>query len=283
VQLTDLHLRAARGRIAALDASTSVAPVLGSIRLRDHQRDSVRRVLTALERDGGCLLADDVGMGKTYVALAVARTWARPLIVVPASLRSTWIDAMARAGRQFDITSHEALSRGRLPGESHDGIIVDESHRFRSTTARRHAALAEISAHARLLLLSATPLQNRTRDLAAQVALFHGARAFRLEPHALARFVVRGPTEMNAALPAVAPPKFVRPAADDAEVLREILALPAPTAPVDGGDAGILRTIGLVRAWGSSRAALADMLRRRRQVAAAIEQCVADGLLPTKH
>ena len=282
VPLTERHLFAARARIAAAVASAAVSPVLGSIRLRDDQCVSVGRVMAALERDGGCLLADDVGTGKTYVALAVARAWALPLIVVPASLRSTWIDAMSRAGVRYDITSHEALSRGRIPTASYSGLVVDESHRFRSTAARRHALLAELCAHAPVLLLSATPLQNRTRDLAAQVAMFHGSRAFRLDAQSLARFVVRGTSDAGRSLPAVAPPRYLRPAADDTEILREILALPTPTAPVDGGDAGILRTIGLVRAWASSRAALADMLRRRRQVATAIEQCAAHGLMPAK-
>jgi hypothetical protein len=282
VPLTDLHSRAARACIAAAVASHRVPALLGAIRLRDDQRDSAGRVLAALERDGGCVLADDVGTGKTYVALAIARSWARPLIVVPASLRSTWLGAMVRAGVRCEITSHETLSRGRVPDGFHDLVIVDESHRFRSMRARRHAVLASLCASARVLMLSATPLQNHPRDLAAQVALFHGARAFRLPSITLARFVVRGAPASDPDLPTVAPPIWVRPAVDDQLVLRQILALPVPPAPADGGDAGVLRTIGLVRAWASSRAALADMLRRRRRVATAIEQCIADGLLPTR-
>jgi hypothetical protein len=139
-----------------------------------------------------------------------------------------------------------------------------------------------LCARARLLLLSATPLQNRPRDLAAQIALFHGERAFRLEPDGLARFVIRARADATLALPRVAPPAWVPVAADDAYVLQQILALPAPTTPADGGDAGVLRTIGLVRAWASSRAALGSALRRRRQVATAMEQCLAEGLLPSR-
>ena len=228
------------------------------------------------------MLADEVGTGKTFVALAVARTWRRPLVVAPASLRATWRDAMVRAGVQFDITSHEALSRGRVPGAAHDGIIVDESHRFRSTTTRRHAVLATLGAHARLLLLSATPLQNRTRDLAAQVALFRGARAFRLTGAQLTEFVVRSGETTDRSLPRVMPPIRVHPSTEDEGVLREIVSLPSPVAPVDGGDAGVLRQIALVRAWSSSRAALIETLRRRQRVATAIEQCLAAGLLPTR-
>jgi hypothetical protein len=282
VSLTELHLRAARARIASTLAASSVSPALGSINLRADQCASVSRVLAALERDGGCLLANDVGTGKTYVALAVARTWSRALIVVPASIRSTWHDAMMRAGVRCELASHEALSRGRIPSGHFDGLVVDESHRFRSMTARRHEALATLGAHARLLLLSATPLQNRTRDLAAQIALFHGERALRLTPEALARFVIRSGANTDHALPRVAPPTWMPLIADDAAVLRGILALPSPTAPVNGGDAGALRTIGLVRAWASSRAALSGALRRRRQVATAIEQCLDEGLLPTR-
>src|SRR5258705_7590041 len=189
---------------------------------------------------------------------------------------------MRRAGVSCAFEAHEALSRGRVPSGCFDGIIVDESHRFRSTSARRHAVLAALSAHARLLLLSATPLQNGGRDLAAQVALFHGTRAFRLDARALATFVVRGAMGAVPGLPTVTPPTWIRPVADDGAVLDAIVALPSPARPADGGDAGVLRTIGLVRAWASSRAALVAMLRRRRRVAAAIEQCAAAGLVPTK-
>lgn len=282
MSLSELHLRAARARVAAGAALPSLDPRLGTMRLRGDQLLAVGRVTAALARDGGCVLADDVGRGKTYVALAVARSWTNPLVVAPAALRDIWADAMRRAGVSCAFESHEALSRGRVPSGCFDGIIVDESHRFRSTSARRHAVLAALSAHARLLLLSATPLQNGGRDLAAQVALFHGTRAFRLDTRALATFVVRGGMGDVPGLPTVTPPIWIRPVADDGAVLDAIVALPSPARPADGGDAGVLRTIGLVRAWASSRAALVAMLRRRRRVAAAIEQCAAAGLVPTK-
>ena len=282
MSLTALHLRAARARIAAACALPHVEPRLGSLRLRRDQCLSAARVTAALARDGGCVLADDVGRGKTYVALAVARSWARPLVVAPAALRSTWADAMRRAEVPCAFVSHDALSRGRIFTTPPDGIIVDESHHFRSTSARRYSALATLSARAPLLLLSATPLQNRTRDLAAQVALFHGGRACRLGAHALATFVVRSAAGDGDGLPDAAPPAWVRPVADDGAVLAAILALPPPARPADGGDAGALRTIGLVRAWASSRAALGHTLRRRRRVAAAIEQSAAEGLIPTR-
>ena len=264
--------------------SLSAAPAaLGSITLKPHQQLAASRVLQMIAHAGGCLLADDVGRGKTYVALAIAGRWTRPLVVIPASLRTTWQRAMQRAGVDCAMITHESLSRGALPSCDPDGVIVDESHRFRSLESRRHAALAAITAHVPVLLLSATPLQNRTRDLAAQVALFLGSSAFRWDEEQLARFVVRGTGDPDeAGLPHVAPPAWIRIGHDDGAVLRAILALPAPARALDVGDAGALRTMGLVRAWASSRGALTATLRRRMHVVTALEQSAASGLAPTR-
>ena len=282
MSLTELRLRAARARIAAACTPPAVDPQLGAVLLRPDQCAAAARVNDAIARSGGCLLADDVGRGKTYVALSVAKGWRRPLVVVPASLRATWRQAMERTGISCSVVSHEELSRGRVVDTVPDGIVVDESHHFRSTNTRRYGALADLAASARLLLLSATPLQNRTRDLAAQIALFHGARAFALDASALAAFVGRGGAAGADLLPAVAPPTWARPAVDDGAVLEAILSLPAPARPVDGGDPGVLRTIGLVRAWASSRAALRAAIRRRRRAATAIEASVTEGRLPAR-
>jgi hypothetical protein len=170
-----------------------------------------------------------------------------------------------------------------MPALEPDGIIVDESHRFRSPDAKRHAALARVATHAPVLLLSATPLQNGTRDLATQLAFFLGSSAFARSEAALARFVIRG-TDGNDGfdLPRVAAPAWLHTAHDDGAVLRAILALPPPPRPFDAGDAGALRTIGLVRAWASSRAALTAALRRLIRVATALEQCASSGLSPTR-
>jgi superfamily II DNA or RNA helicase len=283
VSLTDATalLRETRARIADACSATAVAAELGEITLRDDQRRTAGRVAAAIARDGGCLLADDVGRGKTFVALAIACRWRQPLILVPAALRSTWEDAMRRARVECAIASHESLSRGRCPGVEPDGIVVDESHRFRTPTTRRYELLTHIAAHAPLLLLSATPLQNSARDLAAQLALFLGARAWSLDADALARAVIRS-ADADHSLPIVSPPRWVPCNVDDGAVLRAILALPPPPRPLDGGDGGVLRTIGLVRAWASSRAALEAMLRRRARAATAIEQSAAAGLLPSR-
>ncbi|MEO8334384.1 MAG: SNF2-related protein, partial [bacterium] len=282
----DDRLTAALAAIASgvLDALPSSQ--LGSIVLRNDQRRIVARAQRALDQHGGCLIAEAVGRGKTYVALALAQRWERPLIVVPASLRTTWSGAARRAGVNVALVTHESLSRGTVPGRMplrFDGIVVDESHHFRTPTTRRYSMLADLAAAAPIVMLSATPLQNRSRDLAAQLALYLGERAFALEAMDLARFVIRGDdSDASVAMPLVAPPEWIELDVDDGDVLRAILALTPPARPLDGGDAGALRTISLVRAWASSRAALEATLRSRRRLAAAVEQGVEAGRAPTR-
>jgi superfamily II DNA or RNA helicase len=274
-------LASARARFAATRDGGELARALGEIVLRPDQVDALRRVRGRLRRDGGCLLADEVGSGKTYVALAASREWTRPLLVVPSSLRSTWSIALRRARLGMPMVGHEALSRGAAPTGPFDGIIVDESHRFRPTS-RRHAALARLAARAPVLLLSATPLQNHPRELAAQLALFLGESAYALEADALAAFVVRSPAGAEIGLPRVAPPRWLELPADDGEVLRALLALPPPPRTLDTGDGGALLLLSLVRAWASSRAALLATVRRRRRTLVAIEQCHAERRVPTR-
>ena len=131
-------------------------------------------------------------------------------------------------------------------------------------------------------MLSATPLQNRTHDLAAQVALFFGERALGLSVEQLARFVIRGEESGRDDMPAVVAPEWLSVDADDGAVLAALLDLPPPPRPIDGGDAGALRTIALARAWASSRAALMAMLRSRRRLSTAIAQGVEAGRAPTR-
>lgn len=281
--MSESALRACRARVAALRRLPAHEATLGEIRLRPHQVEAVAQVCRQLSGYGGCLLADDVGRGKTFVALAVARRWARPLFVVPAALRDTWHRAMRRAAYAYPLVTHEALGRGRVPELLPDGVVVDESHGFRNPCTRRHAALAELSADAELLLLSATPVQNRVADLAAQLSLFLGSAAHGLSPGELARYAVRiEAADADAELPELMPPHWLAVATDDGAVLDAILALPLPPRALDAGDAGILRTMSLVRAWASSRAALVDAVARRRCVVTAIEQCIACGRVPAR-
>jgi hypothetical protein len=256
--------------------------MLGEIVLHPSQREAAARVTSRLEVHGGCLLADAVGRGKTFTALAVAARWRFPLLVIPASLREMWQDAMRRAGRELPIVTHEALSRGVSPPGAFDGVIVDESHHFRNAATQRHAALAALCAWSELLLLSATPVQNSVADLRAQLSLFLGSVASRLDAAQLAAHLVRVESpSAERALPRAIPPAWARLTVDDSRVLHAILALPPPVPLLDAGDAGALRTIVLVRAWASSRSALRDSVARRQRRLIVLAECLDAGRVPS--
>lgn len=131
-----------------------------------------RLVSAALERHGGALLADPVGSGKTWIALAVA--WSLEEVVtaiVPASLQSQWKSTATRVGLPIRLISHEAISRGQLPDRGATLALVDECHRFRNPATRRYVNLAEWLIGRRALLLTGTPVVNRLEDLAHQLLL----------------------------------------------------------------------------------------------------------------
>lgn len=174
-----------------------------ALSLSEGQQRGLWRLLRALDRHGGALLADATGMGKTRVALAALVWWllredrspeeandGYAFICVPARLKSVWEGllwrASPRAMRQGKIVvaSHHALSLHGEEAWPHTAslpefVIVDEAHRFRSTKTRRYDALARCTRRARhVLLLTASPICHGPRDLEALVLLFWGnARA----------------------------------------------------------------------------------------------------------
>ncbi len=139
--------------------------------LLEHQIDAAARVGGSLTVFRGAFLADAVGLGKTYVSLAVATRYDRTVVVAPASLVSQWSRAADIVRAEITILSHEALSRGRRVPSS-DLIVVDEAHRFRNPHTRRYRRLARDLGHAHLLLVTATPVVNHPRDLASLLRLF---------------------------------------------------------------------------------------------------------------
>jgi superfamily II DNA or RNA helicase len=293
VATTAAEVRAAIARAVLGDAGSarhSIPERIGSIRLRPHQLEAVERLEQIIDGAGGAMLADAVGLGKTYVALAVAHRVERFAIVAPAALLSMWTSALAHVGRVATLISFERLSRhGAGVDASGAGglelVIVDEAHHVRTPATKRHAALAATCARARVLLLSATPVQNSRRDLAAQLALFLGAVAWTMSDAELARYVVRRSRVdvrlEEAGLPAVAPPVWVELATTD-DCLATLLELPPPVPPSDGGDGGALLVYSLVRRWASSRAALRATLRRRLSRAAALGAVLETGRYPSR-
>jgi hypothetical protein len=174
-------VRAAR---ALLDGTTLGNPQAWPAWLAPHQVPAAERLTAIIARHGGALLADAVGLGKSYVALAVALARAEPFaLVVPAVLVPQWRGLLDRFGiPETLITTHESLSVRPVGPSSRQAVglvIVDEAHRFRNPDTNRYRALARLVVGSRVLLVSATPVHNRIADLFHLLGLF-------LRDHALA-------------------------------------------------------------------------------------------------
>jgi len=152
--------------------------------LAPHQVPAAARLTTIMARHGGALLADEVGLGKSYVALAVALARHEPFtLVVPAVLVSQWRDLLTRFGQHaVPIITHESLSVSTVrPSDRPTAafVVVDEAHRFRNPDTNRYRALARLVVGSRVLLVTATPIHNCVADLLHLLRLF-------LRDHALA-------------------------------------------------------------------------------------------------
>ncbi|MBI4502772.1 MAG: DEAD/DEAH box helicase [Gemmatimonadetes bacterium] len=139
--------------------------------LLPHQVDAARRIAGRLEVFHGALLADAVGLGKTYVALAVATRYQRSAVLAPPSLLTQWRRVVDALRVPVAIHSDHWLSRGR-GAPAADLLIVDEAHRFRKSDTRRYHALAMRPGNPTLLLLTATPVVNAASDLVSLLELF---------------------------------------------------------------------------------------------------------------
>ena len=228
-------MRSRIGEVILGAESGSVA--LGSVTLHPHQRSAVQRLEVAIDRFNGALLCDEVGMGKTYVAIAIARRFEHRLIVSPAALTSMWTAALRQTATEAESTSFETLSRrdsqspaGRSPAPTpYDLVIVDEAHHVRNPRTNRYLALESIARGAKVLLLSATPIHNRRADLVALLALFLGSRAHALTSAELALCIVRreqNQLQQSVRIPTVRPTIYHQ-LPDDPSLVEQLLALPA--------------------------------------------------------
>ncbi len=283
--------------------------------LLPHQVTAARRLAARLRLFRGALLADAVGLGKTYVALAVATRYRSAAVLAPAALAPQWRTVMDGLGVGAAVVSHEALSRGASVPAA-DLIVVDEAHRFRNPETRRYDRLARALPRCHLLLLTATPVVNRAADLVNLLRLFlpdhglalHGvpslaaalaARSAEPLAHACSALIVaRSPDAVRSLLPAL-------PEVSDAGVvslppvpprLLELLAqgLAALRFPsfADRQAAELLR-LHLWYRLASSGPALRQSLRRHasyldRAIAAAargerLSRCAARALLGEEH
>jgi superfamily II DNA or RNA helicase len=141
--------------------------------LLPEQVGSFRRALAAVRHYGGAVLADPVGTGKTYVALAVAHAinHGPTACLVPASLLAQWEATARTLGVPVTLASHQQVSRGQLPADTGGLVVIDESHHFRNPHTRRYHHLAPWLVGRPILLVTATPIVNRVEDLVHQLLL----------------------------------------------------------------------------------------------------------------
>lgn len=266
-------------------AGPAITAEQGAIRLAPHQVDAASRLLALLDEWGGAVLADATGLGKTYVAIAVARVIQPALVVAPAALRRMWHDSLGRADVVAGVETYERLSRGEAPVTRPALLVLDEAHHARNPRVKRYAALADLAWGARVLLLTATPIHNRGRDLRALVALFLGSRATTIGEDELRRMMVRrvsmSSIRPESRLPIIREPQWLS-VRGDPETLRAIRELPPALPTLDGGAAHALLLLGLIRAWASSEAALRRTLRRRLRRAASFAAALESGSIPDR-
>lgn len=172
--------------------------------LYDFQRDAVLAIINKLEKYNGCILADSVGLGKTFTALAVIKYYENRnktvLVLCPKKLSENWNaykdnyvnNPIASDRLNYDVLFHTDLSRNggfsngldldRLNWGNYDLVVIDESHNFRNgagthanTQENRYVKLMDRVIRAgvktKVLMLSATPVNNRFVDLKNQLAL----------------------------------------------------------------------------------------------------------------
>ena len=172
--------------------------------LYDFQKDAVLAIINKLEKYNGCILADSVGLGKTFTALAVIKYYENRnktvLVLCPKKLSENWNtykdnyvnNPIASDRLNYDVLFHTDLSRNggmsngldldRLNWGNYDLVVIDESHNFRNgsgthanTQENRYVKLMDKVIRAgvktKVLMLSATPVNNRFIDLKNQLAI----------------------------------------------------------------------------------------------------------------
>ncbi|WP_100011639.1 helicase-related protein [Lentibacillus sediminis] len=165
------------------------------------QRDGVVGIIDKIEKHNGCILADSVGLGKTFSALAVIKYYElrndRVLVLSPKKLRDNWTVYTQNDKRNvliddrfnYDVLNHTDLSReGGHSGEinldmvnwsNYDLVVIDESHNFRNNNPRKDRLtryqklmqdIIKKGVKTKVLLLSATPVNNKMSDIKNQIA-----------------------------------------------------------------------------------------------------------------
>ena len=168
-----------------------------AVELTRFQEDAVTRARRILARYDGVMIADSVGLGKTWIGKKLLEDTAyhrrqKALVVCPASLREMWRRELQEATIPAEIVSQEMLGRDTFEDRAYrdvDVILIDESHNFRNHTTNRYDNLERLiganggrgrdGERKKLILLTATPISNTIFDLYNQLMLFtQGDRAY---------------------------------------------------------------------------------------------------------
>ena len=171
-------------------------------RLYKFQKDGVLGAIDKLEKYNGCIIADSVGLGKTFEALAIIKYYElrndRVLVICPKKLRENWTIYLQNDKRnvfcedrfRYDVLSHTDLNRtSGMSGDinletinwgNYDLVVIDESHNFRNNPPSKKRGVSRYKrlmrdviragVRTKVLMLSATPVNNRMADLKNQVA-----------------------------------------------------------------------------------------------------------------
>lgn len=201
------------GPAIEFDPNTEADLPKGFYRLT-YQMDAVSQGFQMLKKHRGFFLSDVVGLGKTIIATLIAKKFfyhndfpahiTSTLIIVPPALKENW----ERYVRELDLKETHIVTCGSLhkvrEPEKYDLVIVDEAHKFRSDSAQSYEALQKICksptrhrladgsmAEKRVILVSATPLNNKPLDIRNQLMLFQDGKDSTLEVANLQRFFHR--------------------------------------------------------------------------------------------
>jgi superfamily II DNA/RNA helicase len=168
--------------------------VTNSIELFSFQQKAVNDAIKKLENYGGVIIADVVGMGKTFMGSAILKhlkenNRSKPLIICPPHLMSMWKDYLEKFGVYGEIVSRYkiGIEENILQKHTHcDVILIDESHNFRNSNTNAYKALLtfmeEKTDDAMMIMLSATPISNSINDLKNQLKLFPSERLEKIPP-----------------------------------------------------------------------------------------------------
>jgi superfamily II DNA or RNA helicase len=166
------------------------AATRSAVDLSEFQEDAVKKARKILARYDGVLIGDSVGLGKTWIGKKLLEDHAyhlrqKALVVCPASLRKMWTDELHEATIPAKILSQEELGQADFDSASYadaDVILIDESHNFRNRSAQRYENLENLISlnggrgrdgqWKKVILLTATPINNDIFDLYNQIALF---------------------------------------------------------------------------------------------------------------